>query len=140
MRVKKSTKMYRTLLTGKSFDYVRFSLIMKPPISVLYFHQLLGEPGTGGSSTPSMVGAVKKWQKSDPQKSIETWKVLSEANASLEKKFNLLSKLAKDQWDEYRHVIDRCSRMKAEKVLCNLNCPFLEPIELIHDMFCGLII
>ncbi|KAK6117011.1 hypothetical protein DH2020_049255 [Rehmannia glutinosa] len=27
--------------------------------------QLLGEPGTGGSSTPSMVGAVKKWQKSD---------------------------------------------------------------------------
>ncbi|KAK4741287.1 hypothetical protein SAY87_024875 [Trapa incisa] len=60
-------------------EITQFSL---PPLMTL----LLGEPGTGGSSTPSMVGAVKKWQKSDPQKSIETWKVLSEANASLEKK------------------------------------------------------
>ncbi|THG18381.1 hypothetical protein TEA_015456 [Camellia sinensis var. sinensis] len=33
-----------------------------------------GEPGTGGSSTISMVGAVKKWQKSEPQKALETWR------------------------------------------------------------------
>ncbi|QHN91648.1 uncharacterized protein DS421_17g576710 [Arachis hypogaea] len=44
-----------------------------PPLMTL----LLGEPGTGGSSTPSMVGAVKKWQKFDPQKSMDTWRRLS---------------------------------------------------------------
>ncbi|GKB09304.1 ABC transporter G family member 31, partial [Tanacetum coccineum] len=35
--------------------------------------EILGEPGSGGSYTPSMVGAVKKWQKSDPQNSKDTW-------------------------------------------------------------------
>ena len=43
----------------------------------------LGEPGTGGSTKPSMVGAVKKWQKADPEKSQETWRKLSEANSEL---------------------------------------------------------
>lgn len=55
--------------------------------------QLLGEPGTGGSSTPSMVGAVKKWQKSDPQKSKDAWTKLSYANSALKKQLNLLRKL-----------------------------------------------
>ncbi|KAK4758603.1 hypothetical protein SAY87_019904 [Trapa incisa] len=89
-------------------EITRFSL---PPLMTLF----LGEPGTGGSSTPSMVGAVKKWQKLDPRKSLETWKLLSEANSSLEKQFNFLSKLAKEQWDEYRHLIDCCSKLKVEK-------------------------
>ncbi|XLS64373.1 hypothetical protein HN51_024347, partial [Arachis hypogaea] len=59
------------ILNG-NWDHERteFSL---PPLMTL----LLGEPGTGGSSTPSMVGAVKKWQKFDPQKSLDTWRRLS---------------------------------------------------------------
>ncbi|XP_057723656.1 uncharacterized protein LOC130939580 [Arachis stenosperma] len=78
-------------------------------------HLLLGEPGTGGSSTPSMVGAVKKWQKSDPQKSLDTWRRLSEANSQLEIQLNSLSKLAKEQWDAYKFVIDSCSKLRSEK-------------------------
>ncbi|XP_020969412.1 phosphomevalonate kinase, peroxisomal-like [Arachis ipaensis] len=76
---------------------------------------LLGEPGTGGSSTPSMVGAVKKWQKSDPHKSLDTWRRLSEANSQLEIQLNFLSKLAKEQWDAYKSVIDSCSKLRSEK-------------------------
>ncbi|KAG0460580.1 hypothetical protein HPP92_020877 [Vanilla planifolia] len=53
----------------------RFSL---PPLMNL----LLGEPGTGGSSTPSMVGSVKQWQKADPENSLETWRILHSANAA----------------------------------------------------------
>lgn len=78
--------------------------------------QILGEPGTGGSSTPSMVGAVKKWQKADPQKSLDTWKKLSETNSDLETQLNTLSKLAEKHWDRYKSVINRCSTLKPEKV------------------------
>ncbi|XP_028754681.1 phosphomevalonate kinase, peroxisomal isoform X3 [Neltuma alba] len=97
------------VLKGK-WDHERteFSL---PPLMTL----LLGEPGTGGSSTPSMVGSVKKWQKSDPHKSQEMWRRLSEANSALEMQLKLLSGLAKEQWDAYKYVIDSCSMLRSDK-------------------------
>ncbi|KAK1360585.1 Phosphomevalonate kinase [Heracleum sosnowskyi] len=76
---------------------------------------LLGEPGTGGSSTPSMVGAVKKWQKSDPQRSRDIWTKLSNANSALEKQLNLLRKLAAEHADTYQCVINSCSIRKTEE-------------------------
>ncbi|PKA59189.1 phosphomevalonate kinase [Apostasia shenzhenica] len=86
----------------------RFSL---PPLMSL----LLGEPGTGGSSTPSMVGSVKLWQKADPGKALETWARLAGANARLESQLKLLNIFAKDQWDTYKHVIEVCSNCVPEK-------------------------
>lgn len=65
----------------------------------------------------SMVGAVKKWQKSDPTSYLETWKNLSEANALLESQLNLLSRLAVETWDEYQLVFAKCCTLKPEKVL-----------------------
>lgn len=91
-------------------ERTKFSL---PPLMNL----ILGEPGSGGSSTPSMVGAVKKWQKSDPEKSKDTWNKLSEANSALEEQLNLLNKLAAENWDSYKAVIDSCSMYKSEKWL-----------------------
>lgn len=81
-----------------------------------HYFQVLGEPGTGGSSTPSMVGSVKKWQKSDPHKSHEIWQKLSEANSVLEMQLKLLSRLAKEQWDVYTFVINHCSMVRSDKV------------------------
>ncbi|XP_059656915.1 phosphomevalonate kinase, peroxisomal isoform X1 [Cornus florida] len=89
-------------------ERTKFSL---PPLMTL----LLGEPGTGGSSTPSMVGSVKKWQKSDPQQSLDTWRKLSDANSALEAQFNMLTKLAEEHWDAYTCVINRCSMHRSEK-------------------------
>nr|AMB19700.1 phosphomevalonate kinase 1 [Taraxacum kok-saghyz] len=89
-------------------ERTKFSL---PPLMNL----VLGEPGSGGSSTPSMVGAVKKWQKSDPEKSTETWNKLLDANCELEKQLNLLSKLAEENWDSYKTVVESCSILKSEK-------------------------
>lgn len=89
-------------------ERTKFSL---PPLMTL----LLGEPGAGGSSTPSMVGAVKKWQKSDPEKSLETWRKLSVANSALETQFKILSKLAEENWDAYKCVINSCSIHRSEK-------------------------
>lgn len=89
-------------------ERTKFSL---PPMMTL----LLGEPGTGGSSTPSMVGAVKKWQKSDPQNSLETWKKLSNANSTLEIHLNTLSKLAEINFEDYKSAIIKCSRLTSEK-------------------------
>ncbi|CAL5355673.1 unnamed protein product [Camellia sinensis] len=97
------------VLNGKwDHERTKFSL---PPLMNL----LLGEPGAGGSSTVSMVGAVKKWQKSEPQKALETWRKLSEANSALEIQLNLLSTMAKEHWDSYKSTIDNCSMHRSEK-------------------------
>ncbi|CAK9173466.1 unnamed protein product [Ilex paraguariensis] len=97
------------VLKGK-WDHERAKFSLPPLMSLL-----LGEPGAGGSSTPSMVGAVKKWQKSDPEKSLDTWRKLSEANSALEMQFNMLSKLAEEHWDAYTVVINSCSTLRSEK-------------------------
>ncbi|KAG7955930.1 hypothetical protein I3843_11G099000 [Carya illinoinensis] len=89
--------------------YVRFSP------DVISSAQVLGEPGTGGSSTPSMVGAVKRWQKSDPEKSLDIWRKLSEANFALEVQLNSLSKLAEEHRDAYKSVINDCSGLRPDK-------------------------
>lgn len=97
------------ILKGK-WDHERTKFSLPPSMNLL-----LGEPGTGGSSTPSMVGAVKRWQKSDPAKAQETWRKLSEANSKLEIQFNILSKLAEENWNAYKCVLDICSKQRSEK-------------------------
>ncbi|XP_047251054.1 phosphomevalonate kinase, peroxisomal isoform X2 [Capsicum annuum] len=97
-------------------ERTKFSL---PPLMTL----LLGEPGSGGSSTPSMVGAVKKWQKSDPQDSLETWRRLSEGNSALEAHLNTLCKLAERHYNAYECIINACSLLPAEKWLERANEP-----------------
>ena len=67
-----------------------------------------------------MVGSVKQWQKSDPQKSAETWMRLANANSMLELELNKLNKFALEQWDSYKHVISSCSGYPHEKVKCFL--------------------
>ncbi|KAL6907554.1 hypothetical protein ACP4OV_002593 [Aristida adscensionis] len=89
-------------------EKTQFSL---PPLMTL----LLGEPGTGGSSTPSMVGSVKQWQKSDPQKSKDTWIKLGIANSVLENQLRNLNKLAEDHWEAYESVVRSCSNLLCKK-------------------------
>lgn len=83
---------------------------------MLYYWQLLGEPGSGGSSTPSMVGSVRQWQKSDPKSSLEIWTRLADANAKLEAQLNLLNKYAREQWVIYKHIMGSCSSSAHLKV------------------------
>lgn len=83
-------------------EIMRFSL---PPLMTL----LLGEPGTGGSSTPSMVASVKQWQKADPQISLKICRRLADANLKLEAQFKLLNSFAKEQWEAYKQIISICS-------------------------------
>lgn len=89
-------------------EKIRFSL---PPLMTL----LLGEPGTGGSSTPSMVGAVKRWQASNPQDSLETWGRLAEANSLLEMHLKMLNDFAEEQWETYRPLVGSCSGYTCDK-------------------------
>ncbi|KAJ1297927.1 hypothetical protein BS78_01G415800 [Paspalum vaginatum] len=85
-------------------EQTQFSL---PPLMTL----LLGEPGTGGSSTPSMVGSVKRWQKSDPEKSKDTWSKLGTANLALENQLRILKRLSEDHWEAYESVVQSCSHL-----------------------------
>ncbi|CAA0811690.1 GHMP kinase family protein, partial [Striga hermonthica] len=94
-----------------NLDHKRTNFQLPPMMMSL----VLGEPGTGGSSTPSMVGAVKKWQKSDPQGSFKTWTKLSEANSALEMHLNNLSEFSETNSDAYRITIDKCSKLTSEK-------------------------
>lgn len=63
-----------------------------------------------------MVGSVKQWQKSDPQKSKETWSKLGIANPVLENQLRNLNKLAEDHWEAYESVLRSCSRLTCSKV------------------------
>lgn len=85
-------------------EKTQFSL---PPLMTL----LLGEPGTGGSSTPSMVGSVKRWQKSDPEKSKDTWSKLATANLTLENQLRILKRLSEDHWEAYESVVRSCCHL-----------------------------
>ncbi|KAL6002736.1 hypothetical protein ACLOJK_022956 [Asimina triloba] len=102
-------------------EKVQFSL---PPLMTL----LLGEPGTGGSSTPSMVGAVKQWQNSEPQKSAETWTRLAEANSKLEMQLSALKKFAQENMETYKIVIGNCGYHKHEKWLEQATDPHQEVV------------
>ncbi|KAK9120490.1 hypothetical protein Syun_018107 [Stephania yunnanensis] len=102
-------------------ERAKFSL---PPLMTL----MLGEPGTGGSSTPSMVGAVKKWQVLEPQKSQETWRMLSDANSALESHLKVLSKFAEEQWETYKSVINSCSILTSEKWTAQATDPTREAV------------
>nr|QMU23686.1 phosphomevalonate kinase [Eleocharis dulcis] len=82
-----------------------------PPLLTL----LLGEPGTGGSSTPSMVGSVRKWQNSDPTNSQEIWQKLADSNLLLESHLKNLNKYSHDHYDSYKNVITACSRLPWNK-------------------------
>jgi phosphomevalonate kinase len=97
-------------IVRRSWDHekTQFSL---PPLMTL----LLGEPGAGGSSTPSMVGSVKQWQKSDPQKSKDTWSKLGNANLVLENELRNLKRLAEDHWQAYESVVRTCSCLPCRK-------------------------
>lgn len=79
----------------------------------------MGEPGTGGSSTPSMVGAVKRWQKADPHKSQETWKNIAEANSTLEAQLRQLQQLSETHREAYINIIGICSHHTYGRVTSN---------------------
>ncbi|KAK9144225.1 hypothetical protein Sjap_004128 [Stephania japonica] len=101
-------------------ERVKFSL---PPLMTL-----VREPGTGGSSTPSMVGAVKKWQVLEPQKSQETWRMLSDSNSALESHLKVLSKFAEEQWETYKSFINSCSILTCEKWMAQATDPVREAV------------
>ena len=63
-----------------------------------------------------MVGSVKQWQKSDPEKSKDTWSKLGMANSLLEKQLRNLNKLAEDHWEVYESVVRSCSQLTFMKV------------------------
>lgn len=78
-----------------------------------------------------MVGAVKRWQKSDPEKSLDIWRKLSEANFALEVQLNSLSKLAEEHRDAYKSVINDCSGLRPDKVI--LEFLFVASVTFLSD-------
>nr|GMD12926.1 phosphomevalonate kinase-like [Ipomoea batatas] len=70
-----------------------------------------------------MVGAVKKWQKADPQNSLQTWRNLLEGNSSLEMHLNALCKLAESNYTAYECVINSCSTLPSGKWMEAANEP-----------------
>ncbi|KAK9070154.1 hypothetical protein SSX86_010554 [Deinandra increscens subsp. villosa] len=81
------------------------------------------------SNFKEVMRKVNKRVYVDPQKSLDTWKGLSEANARLEAQFKLLSNLAEEYWDIYRSIIYSCSMYQSEKVIHRsgpMKCRLLE--------------
>jgi phosphomevalonate kinase len=113
-RENKSLLEAMTEIKKNTWDSERIEYAL-PPFMAL----ILGEPGYGGSCTPSMVGAVQSWRKKDPQNSQVIWKKLAEANAAVERELLLLKHIAQEQEQIYQNVLENCSRILAEKWMDN---------------------
>eukprot|EP00850_Spirogloea_muscicola_P012688 SM000083S22735 [mRNA] locus=s83:220124:223324:+ [translate_table: standard] len=80
-----------------------------PPGLVL----MVGDPGIGGSSTPSMVGAVTAWRAAQPDAAGEVWRLLATANAGLADALAALHSLAVAEADAYAAVLGCCANVPA---------------------------
>eukprot|EP00252_Welwitschia_mirabilis_P002006 TRINITY_DN11964_c0_g1_i1.p1 TRINITY_DN11964_c0_g1~~TRINITY_DN11964_c0_g1_i1.p1 ORF type:complete len:570 (+),score=112.74 TRINITY_DN11964_c0_g1_i1:178-1710(+) len=87
---------------------------------------ILGEPGYGGSSTPSMVREVQSWRKRDPENSQILWKRLAEANSAVERGLLSLKHFSKDHEKIYKLVLENCSNVLPEKWMDNKDSGTLE--------------
>ncbi|CAI7737774.1 unnamed protein product, partial [Closterium sp. NIES-53] len=67
---------------------------------------VLGEPGTGGTATPSMLSAVMKWRKQSPEEAEPIWEGLKEANAAVSAALSHLSLLASTHPDAFSTTLN----------------------------------
>eukprot|EP00271_Cylindrocystis_brebissonii_P000997 TRINITY_DN11231_c0_g1_i1.p1 TRINITY_DN11231_c0_g1~~TRINITY_DN11231_c0_g1_i1.p1 ORF type:complete len:603 (-),score=108.99 TRINITY_DN11231_c0_g1_i1:370-2178(-) len=76
-----------------------------PPGLVL----MLGDVCSGGSSTPSMVGAVQRWRKNEGEQAARTWASLAAANQKVEESLRTLLRMAQGKSkDGYTAVLQKC--------------------------------
>ncbi|KAG6550181.1 hypothetical protein Mapa_008139 [Marchantia paleacea] len=76
---------------------------------------IIGEPGYGGSHTPSLVGAVMKWRKANLPGRDEIWNGLAKANLRVEAGLKLLNTLAQSVGKTYSTVLDLCSTLPVDQ-------------------------
>ena len=77
---------------------------------------MVGEPGRGGTSTPSMVGAVQRWRKQNEGEAGSLWREVAEANREVEESLAKLSNLASESRARYEEVLERCAHETAAQV------------------------
>ncbi|XP_024377116.1 phosphomevalonate kinase, peroxisomal [Physcomitrium patens] len=94
---------------AESWDGERLAYALPPGLMLV-----VGEPGFGGSHTPSMVGAVQAWRKRDPEKATPIWNALAEANLSVEKGLLHLKTVA-GSGKFYENILESCSTSSADK-------------------------
>ena len=90
---------------------------------------MVGEPGRGGTSTPSMVGAVQRWRKQNEGEASSLWREVAEANREVEESLTKLSKLATESRTRYDKVLEMCAHETASQVGLELEALFDFPTE-----------
>lgn len=97
-------------LLNERWDTERQEFALPPLLQLI-----VGEPGFGGSHTPSMVGAIQRWRKADPQKAEAVWTELGQFNTDVERGLFSLKTLAKDHVQEYESALECCDDSTAEQ-------------------------
>lgn len=97
-------------LLSEQWDAKRQEFALPPLLQLI-----VGEPGFGGSHTPSMVGAIQRWRKTHPQKAEALWSELGQCNMDVERGLSSLKMLAKDHLHEYGNAIEACDDSTAEQ-------------------------
>lgn len=88
-------------LVNETWDEERQEYALPPLLELV-----VGEPGFGGSHTPSMVGAVRTWRKAQPENAHLLWSKLGQANADVERGLLQLKEIAEDHKDEYKMAME----------------------------------
>ncbi|KAK9760542.1 phosphomevalonate kinase, partial [Basidiobolus ranarum] len=68
-----------------------------------------------GSNTPSMVGKVLKWRKSNPEKASQIWGQLGSLNSSIYHHIQQLAQHQQQYLDLYTQVTTSCSRLRSSE-------------------------
>ncbi|KAH7277850.1 hypothetical protein KP509_38G011400 [Ceratopteris richardii] len=121
-------------LLKQDWDTERREFSLPPSLQLI-----VGEPGFGGSHTPSMVGAIQRWRKSDPVKAEALWSELGHCNTEVEKWLSVLKKLAKDNAHEYETTLQACDDCTPEQWIKNcqgdLNSEVVKALSATRDAF-----
>ncbi|CAM6083261.1 unnamed protein product [Calypogeia fissa] len=96
-------------LLQRKWDGERTAYALPPQLLLI-----IGEPGYGGSHTPSMVGAVMTWRKKDPEQD-KVWSAIAKANKGVEAGLSHLNYLAQNHEEAYHAAVNLCSTSRAQE-------------------------
>ncbi|CAG8626518.1 504_t:CDS:2 [Paraglomus brasilianum] len=105
---------FKTLSQIVEPDFNKWDSVVRPTRLPPQFILMLADVDAG-SHTPSMVGKVLAWRKTNPEKATKLWNELGACNQKIEDGLRYLEDMSEVESELYEEGIRRCSELPGEK-------------------------